>query len=234
VLLLEYRTAQGVQTAFYLPPTAPLAAGLPPKLWLLCGGNGALALEWLELLADFPDPSAAFLLLDYPGYGRCRGWASPTAITKSIDRALLTLASRLHLSPQRLTENLHALGHSLGSAAVLLVAVRHPLQRLVLISPFTSLKDMAALLVGKPLSRTLLHDYDNRAQLRQVLDQEMEVAITIIHGSHDKVVPVTMGRELAALSPRINYQEIERGDHNYILLTHRAEIRRVMSGERNP
>jgi len=230
--LVEYRTAQGGQTAYYLPPTPPSTGS--PNLWLLCGGNGALALDWLELLSDFPDPTAAFLLLDYPGYGRCQGSPSPAAIGESIAQALLALAAHLHIPPTTLNDNLHALGHSLGAAAVLLAVAHRPVKRLVLISPFTSLKEMAALLVGKPLSLTLLHDYDNRARLRQVLAREVPVPITIIHGSHDKIVPVAMGRELAALSPRINYQEIERGDHNYILLTNRAEIRRAMLAQDTP
>ncbi|NTV14656.1 MAG: alpha/beta hydrolase [Desulfobulbaceae bacterium] len=234
VLPLEYRTAQGRQTAFYLSPAVPPSPGRAPNLWLLCGGNSALALDWLDLLSDFPDPSAAFLLLDYPGYGRCQGRPSPAAISESSEQALLALASHLHLSPESLESNLHALGHSLGAAAVLLTAARHPLKRLVLISPFTSLQDMAAQLVGKLLSRTLLHDYPNRSRLRQVLSQEAPVAITIIHGSHDKVVPVAMGRELAALSPRINYREIAYGDHNYILLTNRTEIRQAMCGAETP
>jgi len=227
---LEYRTGQGRQTAFYLPPAAH-AAARAPNLWLLCGGNSALALDWLDLLADFPDPAAAFLLLDYPGYGRCQGHPGPQAIAESVEAALATLAAHLQVPARETEQNLQALGHSLGTAAVLLAAVRHPVKRLVLISPFTSLKDVAALLVGRLLSRTLCHDYDNRARLREVLAQEVPPAITIIHGSHDKIIPVAMGRELAALSPRIVYREIERGDHNYILLTNQDEIRRAMGGE---
>lgn len=229
VMVLEFRTSQGLQTAFYLPPATPAATGAV-NLWLLCGGNGALALDWLELVSNFPDPTAAFLLLDYPGYGRCQGRPGPEAISEAIDQALTALAGRLGRPRTELTENLKGLGHSLGAAAVLLYASRHPVQQLVLIAPFTSLKDMASRVVGPLLSHTLLHDYDNRTRLREVLAGAVPVPITIIHGSHDKIVPVTMGRELAALSPRIDYVEIDRGDHNYILLTNRAEIRQAMLG----
>ncbi len=228
-MLLEFSNSQGPQTAFYLPPAQSPADG-HLDLWLLCGGNGSLALDWLELLADFPDPAAAFLLLDYPGYGRCQGRPGPRTIGESINLALVALAARLGRPLSELTANLKLLGHSLGAAAVLLHAGRQPVRQLVLIAPFTSLQDMATQIVGPLRSRTLLDDYDNRARLREVLAQEVPVPITIIHGSHDKIVPVTMGRELAALSPRIIYHEIDRGDHNYILLTNRAEIRRAMLG----
>lgn len=228
-MVLEFQTSQGHQTAFYLPPATPVAKGRS-NLWLLCGGNGSLALDWLELVSDFPDPTASFLLLDYPGYGRCQGRPSPRTIGESIDQSLLALAEHLGRPPTEITGNLKVLGHSLGAAAILLYAARHPAKQLVLVAPFTSLRDMAALLVGPLLSRTLLDDFDNRARLREVLAQPVPVLITIIHGSHDKVVPVAMGRELAAFSPRIAYKEIDRGDHNYILLTNRAEIRQAMLG----
>lgn len=227
VMVLEFRTAEGLQTAFYLPPAAPAADGRS-SLWLVCGGNGALALDWLELLSDFPDPTAAFLLLDYPGYGRSQGRPGPEAIREAIEQALVALAARLGRPLPALTANLKGLGHSLGAAAVLLYASRHPIKQLVLIAPFTSLKEMAKLLVGPLLARTMLHDYDNRARLREVLAQAPPVAITIIHGNHDTIVPVAMGRELAALSPRIDYRELDRGDHNYILLTGAEEIRLAM------
>lgn len=231
---LAYRTGQGRQVAFYLPPSQPPPGGGSPSLWLVCGGNAALALDWLELLDNFPDPAAAFLLLDYPGYGHCQGRPSPAAIGASLDQALSALATRLTLPVAEVRDNLQALGHSLGAAVVLLAAVRWPMRRLVLISPFTSLKAMGALLVGRWLSHTLLHDYDNRARLREVLAQAPPVPITILHGSHDRIVPVAMGRELATLSPRIDYREIERGDHNYLLLTHAAEIRRAMLDQARP
>jgi pimeloyl-ACP methyl ester carboxylesterase len=228
-LVLEFTTSQGRQTAFYLPPAAPQGEG-GSNLWLLCGGNGALALDWLDLVSDFPDHSAAFLLLDYPGYGRCQGRPGPAAIREATEQALVALAARLGRPLPELRENLSGLGHSLGAAAVLLYAARHPVKQLVLVAPFTSLKEMATLVVGPLLARTLLHDYDNRARLREVLARQPEVPITIIHGSHDKIVPVAMGRELAGLSPRIVYREIDRGDHNYILLTNRTEIRQAMLG----
>jgi len=231
VLTVEFTTSQGRQTAFYLPPKSGAEA---KDLWLLIGGNGSLALEWLDFLRDFPDPQTGFLLLDYPGYGRCQGKPSPTTILESAEAALATLAAQVGMEPVTARDRLKVMGHSMGSAAALLYAGRHPVRRLVLISPFTSLKDMAALIVGPLLSHTLLHDYDNRARLREVLAREPAVPVTIIHGNYDKVVPVAMGRELARISPRIDYLEIERGDHNYLLVTAADEIRRAMLGTETP
>ncbi len=224
---------QGRQTAFYLPPRHSPAAG-SPRLWLLFGGNGSLALDWLDLVEGYPDQEAAFLLLEYPGYGRCQGRANPAAILASAEAGMAALASRLHLPAADPNLDPAVLGHSLGTAAGLLYASRHPVRRLVLISPFTSLREMAVRVVGRPLSWTLLQNYDNRARLREVSRRQPAIPITIIHGNHDKVVPVTMGRELATLSPSIRYEEIDRGDHNFLLVTAAAEIYRAMLSQPAP
>lgn len=226
--IVEYVTSQGRQLAFYLPPSG--GEEKPDRLWLMCGGNASLALDWLELLGDFPDPAAGFLLLDYPGYGENKGQPNPTSIMESIEEALTALAGQLSLDRAELDSRLMVMGHSLGAAVVLRYGAQHPVGRIVLISPFTSLKDMATNIVGPLLARGLLHDYDNRASLKKILGQPVVPPITIIHGDRDKIVMVEMGRELAALSNRINYQEVARGDHNYILVTAKNEIIRAMTG----
>jgi len=215
---IEYSTSQGSQLSFYLPPASD-PGKIPERLWFLFGGNASLALEWLDFLSDFPDPDAGFLLVDYPGYGGCQGRPGPDSILESSEQALSALAQHLKVESRELEERLNLMGHSLGAAIALLYGSRHPAARMVLISPFTSLKDMAARVVGKPLDRTLFHNYDNRARLKEVMAREKAPVVTILHGNHDKVVPVAMGRELAALSPQVTYHEIDKADHNYILVT---------------
>jgi pimeloyl-ACP methyl ester carboxylesterase len=226
-LIVEYNTGQGRQLAFYLPPRA--AEGhVPARLWLLFGGNASLALDWLELTTGFPDPEAAFLLIDYPGYGKSRGRVNPASIMESAETALKTLAAQLETEPAALEQRLLVMGHSLGAAVALLYAEKHRVGAIVLISPFTSLKEMAARFVGPFLAGTILHDYDSRGSLMRILNHRPIPPITIIHGGRDKVVPVEMGRELANLSARIKYEEVANGDHNYILYTAREQILRAM------
>lgn len=227
--VLEFQTGQGRQAAFYQPP-ADARLKLPERLWLICGGNASLALDWVDFLEDFPDSGAAFLLLDYPGYGSSLGRPGPATILESIEKALPVLANRLGISRGELDGRLMVMGHSLGAAAVLLYAGRHPVARMVLISPFTSLRELAARLVGSLPARALLYDYDNRARLREVLGRKSPPPITIIHGDRDEVIPLEMGRELASLSPAINFVVAPNGDHNYIFVTARDDIFRAMLG----
>ncbi len=214
---LAFLTGEGSQTAYYLPARRD-EGELPERLWLVFGGNASLALDWQDFATSYPDPQAAFLLIDYPGYGRSAGRATPDSILSVAESAIQALAGQLAVSPDLLTERVSLLGHSLGASAALLYGARHPVARLVLISPFTSLRDMAELLVGSFRSRFLIHDYDNRARLGELAAQDPRPRVFILHGDQDRIVPVAMGRELAALYPRmIHYLEIKGGDHNSII-----------------
>ena len=91
---ITFQTRSGRQVAFYVTPR--LEPRRPPeRLWMVFGGNGALALGWLPLLRDAPDPRDGFLLLDYPGFGACQGVPNRTTIRESSERGLEALAAHL-------------------------------------------------------------------------------------------------------------------------------------------
>jgi pimeloyl-ACP methyl ester carboxylesterase len=71
----------------------------------------------------------------------------------------------------------------------------------------------------------LLHNFDNRARLGELAARAHPPRITILHGSDDQAVPVSMGRQLASLFPAmITFHEIPGAGHNTILLDGRAQI----------
>ena len=122
------------------------------------------------------------------------------------------------------------MGHSLGAAAILLFAADHNPNKIVLVSPFTSLRDMACRMVGKPLCYLAKHNYDNRARLKEVVEKKPVPEIYIIHGSRDEVIPVTMGRELGEeFSAVVQYQEIPNSSHNTIFMLAEDQIFTAMS-----
>jgi len=120
---ISYTLPFGKQTAFYIP--ARNNEQLPSRLWVAFCGNGSLALDWTTILAGYPNPNDAFLLLDYPGYGKCQGYASIASTRASTDAALNMLAKRLDLSEDEMEPRLCAIGHSLGSAVAIDFARRH-------------------------------------------------------------------------------------------------------------
>src|SRR5438132_10764572 len=135
---INYTVAGGKYVAYYIPGSQKL----PKRLWLAFCGNGSLALDWTTILRDYPWNGDAFLLIDYPGYGKNGGYATITTTRASADAALKALSERLKLSEDQLT--LCAIGHSLGSAVALDFATHHRVQKIVLIAPFTTLREEAA------------------------------------------------------------------------------------------
>ncbi len=171
-------------------------------------------------------------MIDYPGYGDCQGSPSPAAIQASAEAAFASLAQSLHVQPGVLDQNLNLLCHSIGCATGLNFALRHPVDSVVLLAPFTSLRDMARRTVGWPLCWLLLHNFENRARLRQLAARQHPPRVLIFHGSDDQLVPISMGRELASISPgMITFHEVPGADHNSILFQARSAIFAAMRDE---
>jgi pimeloyl-ACP methyl ester carboxylesterase len=157
---LPFTTVAGKQVAYYLP--RGLGTDLPKRIWVAFCGNGSLALDWTGLIARDRRAGDAFLLLDYPGYGKSEGHATIASTRSVADGALETLAKHLGTTKEKLEPLLSVLGHSWGTAVALDFAARHSIQRVVLIAVFTNLREEAALVVGGPLSHLLSENYDNR------------------------------------------------------------------------
>src|SRR5438067_12153600 len=136
---ISYTMPFGKQTAFYVP--APNNGRLPSRLWIAFCGNGSLALDWTTILAGYPNSNDAFLLVDYPGYGRCQGYAAIASTRASSDAALNAMAKRLALSEEEMESRLCTIGHALGSAVAIDFAARHRVQRVIALSPFTPARE---------------------------------------------------------------------------------------------
>jgi pimeloyl-ACP methyl ester carboxylesterase len=186
-------------------------------LWVLFHGNGSLALEWLEHLSPRLKTHRGFLLIDYPGYGKCAGRSSRNAIIASFEAALHTLQQRYPAVSPVVERSLNVLGYSLGAAVALELAIRYPTQHIVLLAPFTSLHDIASHIVVWPITALLRERFDNLQALMTLAQRSVPPAVTIIHGDADEVVPVAMGRTLVQRFPTmITYHELPGGTHSIL------------------
>jgi uncharacterized protein len=162
----------------------------PALLWFY--GNGEnIATIW-PILRDFQPPTAALLVVDYPGYGGSQGRATEAAMYAAADAAYAALAARPDVDPQRI----YVYGRSLGSAAATYTAASHPVAGLILESPFTSAADMAR--DSYPiLPRFILRlSLDNLARIKEV-----HCPVLLFHGTADRLVPTDRGLEVAAAAP---------------------------------
>lgn len=228
-LRLEFTTDQGRQVAYYLPPpTNP--ANPPPHLAILYPGIGSVALGWLRFIKPEEAPDTGWLMIDYPGRGESGGKMDPADLYQNSEGALAALAR--HFGAGQITAELALLGHSFGSGAALQFAARRPVERIVLVAPFDTLRRAVAL-KSWLLALILPSQIDNRELVRNLLRTPDPPTITIFHGESDRTLPVRMGRNLRDVAPdRINYREFPDDSHVGILTTRHDLILDALTGRR--
>lgn len=201
----------------YLYPTDIKAT--PEVVWWMFGGNGSMALDWISMLerSKFPE-GHAFVLVEYPGYGRCNGKPHPDTISDSIGDLHVLLSEKWSITDEALSQRSRAFGHSLGAAVALSTAAKYNMSEVVAISPFTSMKDMAVRRVGF-LSFLLKHHYDNRASVEMLVSQEVPATLHLFHGTRDSLIPLAMGEELFSIAgdQYANFHPVKGKGHNDIV-----------------
>ncbi|MCE5230713.1 hypothetical protein LLG95_14130 [bacterium] len=235
-VVIQYRTSAGIQKAYYIKPAESPDAP-PDRLWLMIVGNASRALEWIEFTANPPDPRAGFYLFDYPGYGYNEGRPSRASINEASLAAVDALAAHLKMTRAELCPRMRLMAHSLGTGVSLDLAVRldPPPRQIILMSPYTSLYAMARLTFGWPLCHLLIDRFDNEKRLAELAARTPRPEVTIIHGDRDQIIPVEMGRALAAAHPGwIQYHELRFVDHNWIVGSARPIWSRIIASEAKP
>lgn len=210
---VDFTTSQGRQRAF-------LQGRLdrPRNLWIVCGGNATVALDWSDWLATHAPPEDAYLLFDLPGYGDCEGKPNPARIRESLRAVVPAAMKDVGIDGQ--SDRLRIFGHSLGASVTLIAASEFGIQRGVLMSPFTSTMDMAREITGLPIGFLVWHRFDNMARLDE-LEARGPGKVIVVHGLDDEVIPVGMGRKLAIThAAACSFAGIENGRHNTIPESH--------------
>lgn len=210
--VLGYETSQGRQTAFLFaaPPTGTLLS----RLWVVFGGNAMTALDWLDILKDCQLDAAAFLLVDYPGYGLCTGNPSADSILENAVAAYHAVIDSKQWIIRR--TRLCVLGWSIGAAAGLQFSEKYPVQDLVLIAPFTTMADMVKKFTGIRPGMLLLDRFDNLAALSFLCGQNPGIKVTIIHGEKDALIPISMGRRLFESVPGPEFHSVAGASHHSV------------------
>jgi pimeloyl-ACP methyl ester carboxylesterase len=207
--VIDYSTAQGKQQAYLLS-----AMEKPERLWLVCGGNGTLALEWSDWLRENGPAQDAWLLVDIPGYGASSGEPRPGTIRNTLKAAVPAGMEALGWSLPADQAKLRFFGHSLGAAVCLMGAEEFDIRRGVILTPFTSSMDMTEAMFGVNLGFIVWHRFDNLERLKD-LEKKSGAEVFVLHGADDEAIPVAMSRRLAAEVPGVvRYTEIPGGRHN--------------------
>jgi uncharacterized protein len=185
---IAYTSADGIElVAHVVEPD-----GASTALVIAFHGNAMIS-RWMipwarEVARRF---HATVVLPEYRGYDGLSGTPSYEGAAADAAAALAAVRERFGKPPAEMVYY----GHSLGTAIATELAVSHPPRALLLESPFTSARDMAARwpIVGlgffwPAISRV---HYETG---RHVMT--LEVPIHVTHGERDIIIPSRMGREV--------------------------------------
>ncbi len=163
---------------------------------LIChsrAGNLSLELKADELAAWHRQIGCSVLIFDYPGYGRSEGHPSETACYDAAKAAYAWLTQIQGIPPDQVL----LYGRSLGSAVAVDLACQRVYRALILVSPFSSLPDVALSQFPFLPARQLMHNrFPSLAKIGGCTQP-----LFIVHGTHDHLVPVELGKRLFAAAP---------------------------------
>ena len=206
------------------PPTAGEAAGRVAGTTLLWfhgnGGNLGHRVDDLAFLSR--RLGGNLFIFDYRGYGSSQGRPSETGVYRDARAALNYLSSRPDVDPERIV----FLSRSLGTAVAVELAANY--QRpsgIILVSPLTSLGDMARFLHPYLPMHWLAGDRFN--SLARISD--VSSPLLIIHSEVDETVPVEQGRRLfQAANPPKEFLALTNAGHNDNLAQDGAAIEEAL------
>ncbi|MAF37571.1 MAG: alpha/beta hydrolase [Chloroflexi bacterium] len=207
---VRIQTSDSLELQGWFVPGEPEAASGPDSnvTWLWFHGNGGnIGHRIGELALAHHRTGANIFIFDYRGYGESEGTASEQGTYLDSSAVIEYLASRPDVDSDRIVY----LGHSLGAAVALELALTRPPLAMVLVSPFASVRDMANLTLPFPPAGWLVRShYDSISRIRQI-----DVPILVLHGDQDETVPISQGRKLyeAANQPK-RFQTLEGAAHN--------------------
>lgn len=188
--------------ALHVPPTKKRAVTV-----VHFHGNGEELSQLTPLAWSFRRAGLGFFAVEYPGYGLAKDYQpSEEALYADSEAALWHLHNGLGVP----TTDVVLQGQSLGSGVAVEMAKRGHGARLVLISPFTSIPDMAGATLPLLPTRWLVKDhFDNHAKA-----PSLTLPVLVIHGTDDEVIPFAMGEKLSKSFPTATLYSVKGGHHN--------------------
>ena len=220
--LLELKTPGGERVAAVFGAALteraqphPDARSRPTLLFFY--GNGMCMAGAMPLFDDLRRLGFNVIVSDYLGYGMSGGQPGEAGVYATAEAVWEHAVARPDIDKAKIVP----VGWSLGAAASIELASKKPAAGLVILSPFTSMADMArAVLPLFPSSMLLRHHFENERKLADV-----KVPILVIHGRRDSIIPFSMGQRLATLAgDRATFHPIDDADHNDLFDVGGAEM----------
>lgn len=189
---------------------------------LYCHGNAGDLSRWGELYAEFLPQGYDLFIYDYRGYGKSKGPVSEESYYK--DTKLVYNHLRQDYNP----DDIIIYGRSLGSAMATYLAAQVPCRKLILETPFSSVKDLFhAYYPFLPRIFFFRFSFDNKKYI-----QEVEEPVVIFQGTDDWIVPYSCAAKLKPfLTEHDRFITIEGGNHNNLSrsVKYQKELRQALA-----
>jgi uncharacterized protein len=153
-------------------------------------GNAESAGRNLDLGLALRKRGCHVFLAEFRGFGGVGGDPTEAGLLLDGEAALVAVERELGTPPEQVV----LCGRSLGSGVASGLAGRGRGRRVILLSPYTSIVDVASRMAPRPLAWLAVRDrLDSRSALTG-----RQVPLLVFHGDRDGVVPYPLGKELAA------------------------------------
>lgn len=190
------------------PPTRALWFEPPPggRAVVVFHGNGETMFDRADVAEALVARGLGALLVEYRGYGISYGPPPSEASLYADGEAAMAYLARAGFDPSRVA----LWGTSLGTGVASEMARRHPVARLVLVTPFTSIPDMASRIAPiLPVRLVLAHELDTLGRAPQI-----RAPTLVVHGDADEIIPFVMGEAVAKALPDARFVRVDGGHHN--------------------
>lgn len=178
----------------------------PRGIILYFHGNAGDLSRWGTITSYFLQYNYEVLVMDYRTYGKSTGKLSEKALYKD---AQLFYNKAKEFFPEN---KIVVYGRSLGSAMASYVASKNNPRKLILETPFYSLRKLVAQKTPYlPVGKLLKYDFPTAN-----FADDVKCPVTILHGTQDSVVPIEWARKLYEVIPEGQryFVKIEGGKHN--------------------
>jgi fermentation-respiration switch protein FrsA (DUF1100 family) len=193
-------TADGEKIVVWHMPAKP---GRPVILYF--HGNGDYLAGFFPRFSEFIADGTGIVAPAYHGYSGSSGKPSEQGLLQDAEAAYAFTSARYA------ADRIVVWGFSLGSGVAVTLAAEHPVSKLVLEAPYSSIADVAASAFPILPVRWLLKD-PFRSDLRIAA---VKAPLLVMHGARDPTIPIVFGEKLFALAnePK-QFVRFPDGGHN--------------------
>jgi fermentation-respiration switch protein FrsA (DUF1100 family) len=168
-------------------------------------GNGDYLAGFFGRFRDVISDGTGIVALSYRGYAGSSGQPSEAGVLRDAAAAYAFTAARYS------ADSIVVWGFSLGTGVAVALAAEHPIGKLILEAPYTSIADVAAAAFRFMPVRWLIRDsFNSDTRIGRVT-----APLLVMHGVRDPTIPLRFGEQLfaAAHEPK-QFVRFPEGGHN--------------------